>query len=87
MVGIKARVGPKGQIVIPKVFRNEFNIAPGDEVMVTESEQTLIIKKSAVDPIKTFSDLAQKIKWRTKVNAHAIEEEYTERWKNAQHAT
>ena len=27
-----ARVGPKGHVVIPKLFREQLGIAPGDEV-------------------------------------------------------
>ena len=30
MVRINVKVGPKGQIVIPKVVREEYNISPGD---------------------------------------------------------
>jgi AbrB family looped-hinge helix DNA binding protein len=30
--GMTHRVGPKGQVVIPKALREELGIAPGDEV-------------------------------------------------------
>lgn len=38
------KVGPKGQVVIPKKFRDELGIAPGDEVVVSLSEKGVLIQ-------------------------------------------
>ncbi|NDA38096.1 MAG: AbrB/MazE/SpoVT family DNA-binding domain-containing protein, partial [Acidimicrobiia bacterium] len=37
------KVGPKGQVVIPKKFRDELGIEPGDEVEVSLSENGVLI--------------------------------------------
>jgi antitoxin PrlF len=34
-LGMTSRVGPKGQVVIPKAMRERLGIAPGDEVDFT----------------------------------------------------
>ena len=46
MVGmsIRRKVGPKGQIVIPKVFRETLGIKPGDEVLMEIGEKELRIR-------------------------------------------
>jgi len=85
MVRIKTKVGPKGQIVIPKVFRNEYNISPGDEIMIEESNNLLVIEKPQEDIVKKLENFAKKIKLR-KFKIHAIEGEYEERWKKSQHS-
>ncbi|MBI2499612.1 AbrB/MazE/SpoVT family DNA-binding domain-containing protein [Candidatus Woesearchaeota archaeon] len=87
MVRIKTKVGPKGQIVIPKVLRDEYNIFPGDEVIIEENNQTLILEKPKEDIVKKLEAFAKKIRFEGKINIHAIEEEYEERWKKAQHST
>ena len=87
MVSIKTKVGPKGQIVIPKVFRDEYNISPGDEVLIKEENQALLIEKPKEDIVKKLREYAQKIRFRGKIDPHAIEEEYEERWKKTQRST
>ena len=38
------KVGPKGQVVIPKKFRDLLGIEPGDEVVVSLSENGVLIQ-------------------------------------------
>ena len=38
------KVGPKGQVVIPKKFSDELGIEPGDEVEVSLSENGVLIQ-------------------------------------------
>jgi AbrB family looped-hinge helix DNA binding protein len=38
------KVGPKGQVVIPKKMRDELGIEPGDEVVVSLSESGVLIQ-------------------------------------------
>ena len=42
--GVSQKVGPKGQVVIPKKFRDELGIEPGDEVEVSLSENGVLIQ-------------------------------------------
>ena len=52
-----AKVGPKGQIVIPKEVRDIFRIQPGDQVMIlADSKRGIAITRSNV-----FSKIAEKI--------------------------
>ena len=41
------RVGPKGQVVIPKAVRDRLGIRPGDEVVVTEDERGALVQPVA----------------------------------------
>jgi AbrB family looped-hinge helix DNA binding protein len=41
---VAQKVGPKGQVVIPKKFRDELGIEPGDEVVVSLSENGVLIQ-------------------------------------------
>ncbi len=39
------KVNEKGQIVIPKVFRDAYGIAPGSEILLAERDNCLVIEK------------------------------------------
>ena len=45
MVGIKTKIGEKGQIVIPKPIRDKFNLDKKTEVIVDEKGDDIIIRK------------------------------------------
>ncbi|WP_297466310.1 AbrB/MazE/SpoVT family DNA-binding domain-containing protein [Thermococcus sp.] len=62
VVSIRLKVGPKGQIVIPKVFREAYGIKEGGEVIVEPTEKGLIIlpKKSREDLIRELLEWKRK---------------------------
>ena len=89
MVQLRVRLGPKGQIVIPKIFRNEINVYPGSEVIITLEPKTgVIIKKSTQDPIMLLEKISEEAAKRRKgkklkINAHGIYEQYEKRARRA----
>lgn len=58
---IKIKVGPKGQIVIPKVVREFLGIKAGDEIVMEIRGKELLIK-SKVDPEKFVDDFCSTTK-------------------------
>jgi len=44
MVELRVRVGDKGQILIPKIFRNKYGIEEGRSVMFEPTVEGLLIK-------------------------------------------
>ena len=58
MVSIRVKVGPKGQIVIPKIFREAYGIEEGGEVVIVPLEDGLIIKrrKAPDEILRTLSE-------------------------------
>ena len=84
MVEVETKVGPKGQILIPKILREEYNIMPGDEVLIKETEEGMLIEKfTEDDPIKIMKEISDKYGKKIEINYHAYEEEIEERWKKA----
>ena len=83
MVNAETKVGPKGQIVIPKLLRDEFGILPGDEVMIKETSEGMLIERVVESPIKILRLIAKSGKRAKKINFHKYEEQIEERWKRA----
>ncbi len=80
---IEVKVGPKGQVVIPKAFRDEFGIAPGDEVLVRDEKYGIVVKKPPTDAAGVLRGIAKSGKRAGKIDAHAYEKELSERWERA----
>jgi AbrB family looped-hinge helix DNA binding protein len=40
------KVGPKGQVVLPKAMRDRLGIKPGDEVRFDEGEDGIVVRRA-----------------------------------------
>jgi len=67
MVELKVRLGPKGQLVIPKILRDYYKIFPNQEVIITEQSDGVVIKKEKKDPIEILERIAKKINEKKKI--------------------
>jgi AbrB family looped-hinge helix DNA binding protein len=44
--GMTHKVGPKGQVVLPKAMRERVGIQPGDEVVFDDDETGIVVRKA-----------------------------------------
>ncbi len=82
----KTSVGPKGQIVIPKIFRQLEKISPGDDVILELEEDKIVLRKQETyDTLRIMEQIAKSIAEkhkRIKVDSDKdYEEMLEERWK------
>lgn len=76
----RAKVGPKGQIVIPSSMRKAFNIVPGTVVLLETEENKILIERPAKDIIGQMEEIAKKGKPIKFIHPHeAYEEQMEER--------
>jgi len=59
MLEIRMRVGPKGQVVIPKVLRDAFKIGPGTEVTFSIDAERIILRATRTDAADVFDRIAK----------------------------
>src|SRR3989344_4479171 len=88
MIKIKRKIGPKGQIVLPKDIREQFNLKTGTDVVFLVEDQQIIIEtpKEHREIIEEFCTLPENIKKRkvtSKQIKELIEVQYEERFKNS----
>ncbi len=77
------RMGPKGQVVIPKMFRDDFGLKPGEQVMVDYTGKEIVIRKTASNIAEVARAIAmsgKKIKLTTELLKKLDEEEYEEKY-------
>ena len=77
------KVGPKGQVVIPRAMRKALKIEPGTKVLFKLEDDKLTIQKPSFDAVAVFERIAKSGKSVSKIDPHAYEEELEERYKRA----
>jgi AbrB family looped-hinge helix DNA binding protein len=77
------KVGPKGQVVIPRAIRKALKIEPGSKVTFTLQDDKAILEKPAFDALAVFRRVARSGKSVDEIDPHAYEEELEERFRRA----
>ncbi|MGD6851050.1 MAG: AbrB/MazE/SpoVT family DNA-binding domain-containing protein [Candidatus Bathyarchaeia archaeon] len=83
MIREEMKVGPKGQVVIPRAIRKALKIEPGMKVQITLEDNKAVLEKPAFDAVAVFKKVANSGKSVPYVDPHAYEEELDERFKRA----
>ena len=73
------KVGPKGQVVIPRAMRRALKISPGSKVLFKLDDGKLILEKPCFDAVAVFSKIAKQINFNGKIDPHQYEEELNAR--------
>ena len=73
------KVGPKGQVVIPRTMRKALKIEPGSKVLFTLEDNKLTLKKPCFDGVAVFKKIAEQINSNEKISPHEYEEELEQR--------
>ena len=79
MIEEEMKVGPKGQVVIPRTMRKALKISPGSKVLFKLDDGKLILEKPSLDAVAVFRKIAQQINYNKRINPHQYEEELDER--------
>lgn len=58
---MRAKVGPKGQIVIPKLIRDRMGINPADVVLLDMEGEKAVVEVIRWDPVKKLSEISHKV--------------------------
>jgi len=58
MLEIRMKVGPKGQVVIPKVLRDAFRIGPGTEVTFSIEDDRIVVRAARADTVEVLERIA-----------------------------
>lgn len=59
MVKLKVRLSEKGQIVIPKIFRQTYKLIPNQEVLMSDEEDGVLIKNLDDDVVGKLKEIAE----------------------------
>ena len=65
------KVGPKGQVVIPRIIRKALKIEPGSKVTFTLEDNKVILEKPVFDAVAVFQRVAKAANpFQKEINPH-----------------
>jgi len=79
MISEERKVGPKGQVVVPEVFRKSLGIMPGSILKIRSEGGRLIMEKVRGDSVGRFERIAKAGRSIRAVKPHEYEEELGKR--------
>jgi AbrB family looped-hinge helix DNA binding protein len=79
MIQEEMKVGPKGQVVIPRAMRKALKIGPGSKVIVSMVDDQVVIERSTDSAVSVFEAIARGGKSVSFVEPHLYEEELERR--------
>jgi AbrB family looped-hinge helix DNA binding protein len=78
MLREEMKIGPKGQVVIPKAFRKCLGLQPGNKVIFKLTGEGLLLEKPRADAVAVFKEIATSGK-SVRVKPHEYVEQLEER--------
>ena len=81
MIELKVKLGAKGQVVIPKIFRDNYKIYPKQEVIIMAKDEGVLIKKQDDNIIEKLREIAK----RVNLKGEKISPKYLKKLRNKQY--
>ena len=81
MIELKVKLGAKGQVVIPKIFRDNYKIYPKQEVIIVAKDEGVLIKKQDDNIIEKLREIAK----RVNLKGEKISPKYLKKLRNKQY--
>jgi len=75
MIEEEMKVGPKGQVVIPRALRKALRIHPGSRVIFRLEGDRVVLRRPEVDAVALLERIARKGPSVTRIPPHLYEEE------------
>jgi len=79
MIEEEMKVGPKGQVVIPRALRKMLKIHPGSKVIFRIEGERVLLQKPEVDAAALLESIAKKGRSVKRIPPHLYEEELSSR--------
>ena len=81
MIELNVKLGAKGQVVIPKIFRDNYKIYPKQEVIIVAKDEGVLIKKQDDNIIEKLREIAKRIN----LKGEKISPKYLKKLRNKQY--